>query len=183
MTVYITFVPILVLQVYVISYLYRARRDDRVIFRFSTFQSNTIAFLNSPSGKELSSRDYNFTRWLLEMSALTTQQFDIVKNSFNISHTLRSLRFFDNQVVTPADRLHNIENKQVHELYHQFITDTVEAFVAYTPFLKSKFVLRFFMAAAGLLANMGVKKVHLWTKELLDRWASLRKENDYCFVA
>lgn len=177
--VYILFIPVLVFQAYIIISLFRSLRDDRVMFRFCQFQSQVIAFLHGREGQSLSVRDYSFTRWLIEVNALTIQQFNTIKSSFNISSTLKSLRFFDHQVVTPAHRLDNIENESVHTLYHEFIGNTAKAFVAYTPFLKSKFMLRFVLATAKFLATLGVKRVHLWTRELLDRWSTLKNENEY----
>jgi hypothetical protein len=179
MMVYLLFVPVLVFQVYLIVTLFRARRDDRVRFQFCAFQAEIIAFLNTEEGKSLSRTDYTFTRWLIEVNTLTIQQFNKIKSSFNISSTLKGLRFFDHKVVTPAHRLENIENVKVHDLYHGFIGYTTQAFVAYTPFLKSKFALRLFLATARLLAVVGILRVHLWVRELLERWSTIKNENEY----
>lgn len=183
MMLYLMFVPVVVAQVFFILHLIQLRRDDIVKFGYCELQRNAVLFLSTPEGAALDRNDYAFMRWMLTVNALTVEQFNTIKSSFNLSGTLKSLRFFDNEVVKPAHRLDDVTNQKVHVLYHSMISHTVSAFAAYTPFLKSRVLLRLCLSAAELLAVLGAKRVYGWTREMLDRWTSLMNENgNYCPV-
>ncbi|SNC62237.1 hypothetical protein SAMN06265337_0630 [Hymenobacter gelipurpurascens] len=172
--IYLLFIPVITFQIWFAFYLFKMRRDDKVMFRFCEVRSDMIQFIHESHQEALTKRDYAVVRWLIERTNQVTLEFDAVKHSFNLGSILRTMRQIDHSVIKPTRNARRVDNPEVARLYGELLNCTVIAFKAYTPFLSSRVMIKVVVGIAKLAVKVGAYKAVLWATELQDRWGRLR---------
>jgi len=181
MMLYLILIPGIVGEIFLIGYLVRVRREDRVLANFCRVREDVIAFLATESGQELTRQQYSFARWLLEANTVTVDKFKSIKHRFNIITAIKGLRHIDHSVVMPVRESPQTDSLKLQELYHKLIGATLLGFFAYTPFLGSKLLFNLSLSVARLLAKSGINYIKIRAQEFAERWDSIREiEAHYC---
>ena len=137
----------LILHVVVINFRLRdVKRHDIVLFRFCEIRRQLITLIfDRESSGIMTNDEYRVARQLLVMlNHLISEYYHRRTRMFDF----RTFRHFLPDYEKTADQLESFvlsENQSLRTLYTQTHQALVLAFFAYTPFLRSEFILRFFL--------------------------------------
>lgn len=148
---YLLMVPLLLVLFCMILYLRKLKKHDIVLYRFCQLRRNTISMI-AENKLTLSKEEYSSLRTLITILNSTIHNYNECKTAVfdirNLFKHFRELKKSTNEI----ENLQLPDNKDIKELYFQFLFSMFYAFFAYTPFLKSEIVLTIITYAFGRIS-------------------------------
>lgn len=142
------FVMLIMLTCQMTAYRHRQKKTqkhDDVLFPFCELRREIIRFLHENAFENrsaLSREEYNSTRRLLDVLNNTIQNYNRHKTvMFDLGQTAKYLKQYRDalQQTKPLDPT---DNPKIKKFHNDFFRHLIKAFLAYTPFMRSRLVLR-----------------------------------------
>lgn len=173
MAFYIVMVPPLIGLAFMILHLRLMGRHDRVLYRFCEIRREIMGLIRDKAF-EMDRTDYYAFRDLLEVVSFTIHDYNACKlyafNFRRFREWLKDAKQLAGKVVT--------QNQCVLDLRSQYSRAMLEAFFAYTPFLKSELALKILVIAVKALMRLSGKYLSTNFKTVLEVAAWIRHELD-----
>lgn len=170
---YLLMVPVLLMEVCMLLYLYRRRRHDKVLFRFCQIRRDLMQLLRD-RGSSLSREEYKDARELLNVLSFTIHNYRDQKTK--IFDGRKFLRFRNS-----AEKIRQAEpsaDPEIAALYVRTAHALVRGFIAYTPFFASELALRLVLLGAQMLGNLGIRKMRRAFEVIQATALVIRRESD-----
>lgn len=126
-------------------HLHRVDKHDGVLFPFCQLRRDVMRFLYEKMIEEprvLSHEEYIATRRLLDVLNDTIHNYNRHKTIlFNLRKVVKLIRQY-RHVVKQVEPINATGNKEIQVFHARFAVCLAKAFIAYTPLIRSEFVLR-----------------------------------------
>jgi hypothetical protein len=173
---YVAVVPALALSAYMIYYLSRLQKHDRVLYRFCQIRREMMEFFRE-HGSELSPEEYSSARRLVEVLNLTIHNYKHERTRmFDGRKLLRTLRDYEASVDAVVLADNSRDNERIRAFRTKFEKTLFFAFFEYTPFFRSELALRVLLVAATLLAKLGLQKMSNVVRQLQSTLPLLKRQ-------
>ena len=152
---YTCLLPVLALSLFMIFKLRRMQKHDVVLYQFCQIRRDAIKLIDE-RGTQFSRAGYHSTRHLLDNLSVMIRNYDGCKaNVFNIRRLIQALKDYRHSS-RQVEKIQIPNDLQIMELHSRFRHAMLEAFLAYTPWIKSEIcawillsILRFFARAGN----------------------------------
>jgi hypothetical protein len=157
--VYILIVPSLVFALYMIVVFRKKKKHDDILYRFCQVRRDAIAMIDRRN-VELSRKQYASIRNILESVNAMIHNYEQCKTTvFNFRKFVRFLKFY-RDAARQAESIHIPNDPEIIAFHHQYKTAIIEAFLAYTPLIKSEICVKLLVALFVFLAKAGLKSLN-----------------------
>lgn len=140
----ILFLAFVVFATYCCIWLRRVARHDRVLFPFCQLRRDIMRFLREHMPKEanaLSREEYRSILRLVAVVGVTIHHYNQHKTlMFNLREIERYLNEY--RATLKETPINLTDNAEIQELHARFVRCLAEAFLAYTPMIRSERALR-----------------------------------------
>lgn len=158
MVFYVLMVPSFAFLGYMAFQARKTRKHDEVLFRFCQIRRNAIELIASRH-QELSKEQYSSVRRLLDHASIMIHDFDKCKSLiFNYRRFVKALKFYRGKV-QEADQISVPNDADIVNLHKHYRYALWQAFLAYTPFIKTEFSIKMMIKLFALLSRLGNHKL------------------------
>ena len=166
MYIYIVVLPSVIASLLMIVYLHRLRKHDTVLFQFCQNRREIMTSLRKET-VELSPEAYSDVRHILDVTSDTIHYFNECKpHHFNLR---RFIEYMVSQDVMTNEADEEFADPEIEKFYDRHIDALLNAFFAFTPFIKSEMILQMAVFLAQTIAKIGVAKI----KHHASEWAEV----------
>jgi hypothetical protein len=154
-------VPILFMTLVMARRLLLLKKHDEVLYRFCEQRRRAMAILRRDNSN-MTGNDYTSLRDLVCLLNTAIHKYNEHKR---VIFNLRKFRAYFQDFRNSLNEMQSIRptpNPEVVELYDLFNKSLVQAFCAYTPFLRSELVLVFMIYILRTLAKISGARVKAW---------------------
>lgn len=162
---YFLIIPSLVMLTGMLFALYKMTKHDRVLYRFCQIRRETMALLRK-RGFSLPENDYLALKQLLHGLDITIHNYNTCKYTvFNYRYLTRKLEELKNE--TSKFKAKKAKTREIVQLTDKFRHTMIYAFLSYTPFLRSQWIIKFILLLLKILVKLGVRKFSTLADDLL----------------
>ena len=165
---YLLFGPSTILLLIMLIDLRRTSKHDKVLYGFCQLRRDIIKLIYDEHS-QISKSDYKALRALLEATNVTIHEF----RHFKV--TMFNLRWFIDWVkkykknATQIDNL-STSHKTINKLKDKYAIAMIKAFFAYTPLIKSQFIVMLVLAILQFLLKLGIKSLGIQSLQTYLSW-------------
>jgi hypothetical protein len=173
MLFYALITPPLLASIYMLFYLRRLKKHDKVLYRFCQLRRDAMSKIRE-SNFDLKFEDYVALRQLLDRTSETVHEFNNCKVSlFNIRNYSVQVHRAKSLEETSVQRA-----PEVQELTSRYALAMLVAFFTFTPFIKSELVLRGLPFVLKVLASISGNYLKSKLKKVEEIVTWIRQESE-----
>ncbi len=173
MYTYILILPSAIAAVLMIVYLHRLRKHDEVLFQFCQNRREIMTSVRKEN-VEFSPEAYKDVRHILSVTNDTIHYFNECKpHHFNLR---RFVEYMISQNVMNEEPEEEFASPEIEKFYEGHISALLNAFFAFTPFIKSEIVLRMAVFLAQTVGRLGIVKLKHHASEWAEVFSWVKKE-------
>jgi len=136
----------------------KLRKHDRILFSFCQIRRDAMQLIASRQ-LSLSKAEYNSVRDLSLCLNVVIHDYDECKNTiFNIRRLIRMMKAFK-QTTKDVDRIKIPNDPEIIQLHSKFRIAMFEAFLTYTPLIRSEILVKLLVMILAFIGNRGVKSM------------------------
>ena len=140
-------------------------KHDKHLFQFRTLHDDAIKYL-CVNFIDLSKKEYVEMRQIINMSSITLEMYNHKYKIFNYRDFRKTLNTLDSKL-EEVDLENSESKKEIEEYKVKFVVCTFNAFLAYTPFLRSEILLKLFYFIISKAIKAGIKPLMPLEEDLL----------------
>jgi len=176
---YVLILPSLALSVWTLLKLRNLKKHDIVLFRFCQIRRDIMKLIDT-RGVNLDRTGYHSVRNMLECLNSMTHNYEGFKvHIFNVRRLERILKSYKH-ATRQIDKIQVPSDAEIVELHKKFRYAMLEAFLVYTPLIRSEIMARLLLKLLMLLSHAGIKSLARFGNYLawlIDEMAEINSHN------